>query len=229
MPAPATSETIAASILAGTLPSVVLRSVLAQSPELDHYQAARLLHYAFRGAWLIKCGWKWKFSENSDVFDTEFDLCVIRRLIDAGAGIPWDLPYCESEYRRVGPALEESARLALLAAREAVSYERLCERLEAMDDPLVCVQALWDGDTDGWFLGLDCIVRANGKLETIWLGTIPTDGDIRLFNGTVPPWPEAEHANVVGRRLAEKFNIEFYFPAPDTPDDTLPGWQELHA
>ncbi|NHZ33779.1 hypothetical protein [Massilia rubra] len=189
----------------------------------------RLLHDAFKGRWLLACGWKWKFTENCAALDTAFDLCVIGRLIEGGIAVPWDLAYCEAERQRVGPALAESARLELLAAREAVSYERLCERLAAMDAPPVCIQALWDGDSNGWFLGLDCIVRKNDKLETICLGTIPTDGDIRLFNGAVPPWPEAEHARMVGRQLAEKFNIEFYFPAPDTPDDTLPGWPGIHA
>lgn len=189
----------------------------------------RLLHDAFKGRWLLACGWKWKFTENCAAFDTVFDLCVIGRLIEGGIAVPWDLAYCEAERQRVGPALAESARLELLAAREAVSYERLCDRLEALDAPPVCIQALWGGDSDGWFLGLDCIVRENGKLEAINLGVIPSDGDILLVKGFVLRWPEAEHAKIVGRQLAEKFNIEFYFPSPDTPDDGLPGWQEFHA
>ncbi|WP_406280903.1 hypothetical protein [Embleya sp. NBC_00896] len=88
----------------------------------------------------------------------------------------------------------------------------------------VAIEAIWDGDTRGWFVVLLAVhddPPADHHLATIRLG-----GDLRIFNGQVPPWPEATQAGASGRALAELFDIPFHFASPDTPDDEAPRWRD---
>ncbi|MDH6580256.1 hypothetical protein [Kitasatospora sp. MAP5-34] len=84
------------------------------------------------------------------------------------------------------------------------------------------IEAVWDGDTQGWFvelLGVTTGPRAAYHLALIRFGT-----DMRLFNSSLPSWPEAEEANTVGRALAERLGLPFHFASPSTPDDSTPRW-----
>jgi hypothetical protein len=84
------------------------------------------------------------------------------------------------------------------------------------------VEAVWDGDTQGWFVELLAVMvepRAEYRLATVRCG-----GDIRSFNGEVPPWPEAREAGSVGRALAERCGLPFHFGSPDVPDDRAVRW-----
>jgi hypothetical protein len=49
-------------------------------------------------------------------------------------------------------------------------------------------------------------------------------GDLRLFNGTVPPWPETQEAVETGSALARHFDLPFFFPSPDVPDLPAVRW-----
>ncbi|MEM6297775.1 MAG: hypothetical protein AAF740_03700, partial [Bacteroidota bacterium] len=53
-------------------------------------------------------------------------------------------------------------------------------------------------------------------------------GDIRLFQGTVPPYPESKVAQRIGEKLEEKYGLEFFFPSPYDPDNDCPRWTEKH-
>lgn len=44
-------------------------------------------------------------------------------------------------------------------------------------------------------------------------------GDGRVFNGEVPPWPEAAEAQAVGQTLAAQLGVPFRFESPDGPTD----------
>jgi hypothetical protein len=59
----------------------------------------------------------------------------------------------------------------------------------------------------------------------IRLAMIRHGSDMRLFNGTVPLWPEAQEAETVGRALAEQFAVPFHFASPDQPDLDAPRWR----
>jgi hypothetical protein len=79
------------------------------------------------------------------------------------------------------------------------------------------IEAIWDGDTEGWFVVLTAVSvreRTEEALAVLRLG-----GDIRLLQGRVPPWPEAEQASVLGAAVASHFGIPFHFPSPDEPND----------
>lgn len=49
-------------------------------------------------------------------------------------------------------------------------------------------------------------------------------GDIRLFNGHVPPWTEAQQATEQGQAVAQHVGVPFHFTSPTTPDVHLPRW-----
>ncbi|RZJ54058.1 MAG: hypothetical protein EOO44_06380 [Flavobacterium sp.] len=67
------------------------------------------------------------------------------------------------------------------------------------------------------------------KKETIQhLGVVSFGGDIRLFNGEVPSWPEAELAKEWGQKVSEKYGLTFYFPSHTEPDNDCPSWPQRH-
>lgn len=88
----------------------------------------------------------------------------------------------------------------------------------------VAVEALWDGDTDGWMLDVAVVTARGDGFFAQHVGTLRYGGDLRLFNGQVPPWPEALVARQAGERLAGELGVEFYFPSPEQPDDDCPHW-----
>lgn len=111
---------------------------------------------------------------------------------------------------------------------EESEYVELTNKIRSARGKPVCIQALWDGDTSGWFLILSVVLKTgvlfNKKFEEMYLTTIKKGGDIRIFNGEVPPWPEAVIAQDIGKRLTKEFSAEFFFPSPNQPDDECPNW-----
>ena len=95
----------------------------------------------------------------------------------------------------------------------------------------VAIQALWSGDTEGWSIEIELVTAKKSAFP--WgrrafashsLTCLRYGGDLRVFGGSVPPWPEAIVAERVGRRLAETHGLPFYFPSPCEPDDDCPPW-----
>jgi len=99
----------------------------------------------------------------------------------------------------------------------------LTEQVEALPGGTVAIEALWDGDSDGWCV--DLIALTDAPVAEHRLATVRHGGDLRLFNGAVPPWPEAREAETVGRALAERFGVPFHFASPDEPDIDAPRWR----
>ncbi|HEX2357609.1 MAG TPA: hypothetical protein VHI50_14285 [Micromonosporaceae bacterium] len=88
------------------------------------------------------------------------------------------------------------------------------------------IEAVWDGDTHGWLVLL-VAVRENPRTEST-LAIVRHGGDLRVFNGQVPPWSEAEEATHLGRALAERLRVPFYFASPEEPDVDVPRWWDVH-
>jgi hypothetical protein len=99
----------------------------------------------------------------------------------------------------------------------------LVEKVEALPGRTVAIEAVWDGDTDGWCV--DLMALTDDPATEHRLAMIRHGSDMRLFNGTVPPWPEAQEAETVGRALAEQFAVPFHFASPDQPDFDAPRWR----
>lgn len=215
---------VAERIRSGELPSAVLRSIVNEHPSDDEHHLDVLLCHAFDNSELIHYVWSWKRHTNTPARDTQFDIWVISCLLRGGVSLSWDSDYCKSESQRIKPALEKEAELELLAAKNAVSFDTLVRKIKSLEGRLACIEALWDGDTGGWFIILTAIMSNGYGLEEKYLGTISFGGDIRLFAGGVPPWPEAIYAQDVGEKIAQLFGATFYFPSPEKPDDQLPSW-----
>lgn len=97
--------------------------------------------------------------------------------------------------------------------------------------PPVAIEAFWDGDTAGWFVVLVVIYldgSAQGRQHRdLDLAVMRGEGgDLRIFDGEVPPWPEAVRAKVAGEDLAARLGIPFFFASPEHPEDECPRWWE---
>ena len=108
------------------------------------------------------------------------------------------------------------------------TYEEAVKKIDSIGGKPIVVEAQWEGDTQGWFLCMFIIIKKGifKKIESHYLGTIYFGGDIRIFQGTVPPYPESTIAQEIGKKLIAKYDIEFFFPSPDNPDDDCPRWTE---
>jgi hypothetical protein len=104
--------------------------------------------------------------------------------------------------------------------------EEILAKAAALPERPVAIEAFWDGDSTGWFVTLSAIVKSRRQYRDHFLWALRDGGDIRLFNGQVPPWPEAQLARIVGEELARKFGVPFYFPSPNYPEDQCPRWWE---
>jgi endonuclease YncB( thermonuclease family) len=98
----------------------------------------------------------------------------------------------------------------------------LTDMITAMPRKPAVIEAVWDGDTQGWGVRL-CAVSAHPRSET-HLALIRHGSAVLLFDNQVPPWPEAKEAEETGRALARHFGVPFHFASPDTPDDKAPRW-----
>ncbi|MCW2883970.1 MAG: hypothetical protein JWL58_832 [Streptosporangiaceae bacterium] len=98
-------------------------------------------------------------------------------------------------------------------------------KIQALPYRPAAIEALWDGDSEGWMVDLVAVTiepRAEHHLATVQHGT-----DMRLFNGEVPPWPEAQEATTIGRALAERLGVPFHFASPEKPDFAPRWWESL--
>ncbi len=104
--------------------------------------------------------------------------------------------------------------------------DELLSRARAATRKPVAVEALWDGDTHGWFVDLSVVAKRWIGYRHHHLKSYRDGGDIRIFNGQVPPWPEAQKARTIGEALAARLRVPFHFPSPDHPESECPHWWE---
>lgn len=112
------------------------------------------------------------------------------------------------------------------------TFEIMDQEIKKAGGRPTVLEAIWDGDTQGWFLLLNLYIETGylfWKKETVkHLGIVSFGGDIRLFTGGVPAWPEAELAKDLGRKASEKYGLTFYFPSDEHPDYDCPTWTKRH-
>ncbi len=109
--------------------------------------------------------------------------------------------------------------------KDNTSRQDIFDKANALTPKPIAFEALWDGDTIGWHILFNAITADHC---VHWLGMLSGGGDIRVFQGEVPPWPEALRANAIGQELALRFNVQFHFPSPNRPELSCPSWLERH-
>ncbi|WP_433371729.1 hypothetical protein ACQPZX_48070 [Actinoplanes sp. CA-142083] len=116
----------------------------------------------------------------------------------------------------------------LIEPEPTVELPQLIAAAKAIPDRVAAIEAVWDGDTFGWMVWLGAIVERPGqhheRFDEVGLAGIRRGGDIRLFLGEVPPWPEAAEATEKGHAVAAALGVPFHFTQPDTPDLDLMRW-----
>jgi len=85
------------------------------------------------------------------------------------------------------------------------------------------LEALWDGDTHGWWLALSLYVEKNNYLSCIYLGRVQAYGMLKGEGS-----PEAILAKELGAQAIKKYGLEFYFPSDKDADDDCPSWRDRH-
>ncbi|MDO7846834.1 hypothetical protein Q5H92_10735 [Hymenobacter sp. M29] len=113
------------------------------------------------------------------------------------------------------------------------SLESLDRAIQQVSGTHKVLEALWEGDTQGWYLCLSVYAE-----QGIWpvkrtvchpLGTVTLGSDLRLFTGQVPPWPEAELVKTFVQQTQRTYGLTLYLPSEE-PDDECPRWTErAHA
>jgi hypothetical protein len=95
---------------------------------------------------------------------------------------------------------------------------QICDALGGSGESVGSFRASWDGDTTGWMVWFEALTGAG---SVIWaFGIRAVGGDMRLFNGTVPPWLEVPYTEELGRRLATVYSVPFVFERRDGPIGT---------
>jgi hypothetical protein len=87
--------------------------------------------------------------------------------------------------------------------------------LEKRSAQPAAIEALWDGDTSGWFLRLSAVVQLDAEVDRrfglIHLGDFQAQDNIAL-------------ARYLGEAVAERYGVPFFFPSPDKEEDDCPHW-----
>ena len=91
------------------------------------------------------------------------------------------------------------------------------DALDGSGDPVGSFHAFWDGDTTGWLVWFEALSRTGSVIRGV--GIRGAGGDMRLFNGVVPPWPEVPYTEELGQRLAAIYRVPFAFERGNGPDD----------
>ncbi|MEU3493576.1 hypothetical protein ABZ747_08775 [Kitasatospora cineracea] len=122
-------------------------------------------------------------------------------------------------------------------AKRPLDPQEAARRAAAVPEPVLAVEAVWDGDTvQGWFVDLLAVgetrdhrlltvYRANGARHLGADG--PAGAPVADPAGARPS--AAAAADRLGRELAAALGVPFHFAAPDRPDDRAPRWQRPAA
>jgi len=111
------------------------------------------------------------------------------------------------------------------------TFDLLDKEIKQVGGRPVVLEALWDGDTNGWYLLL--------YLHTVTSRFFFLKDRQRHFLGEIGIQEGQEYytddkitvaliAEELGRQAAQKYKLTFYFPSKDDEDDDCPSWEERH-
>ncbi|SDH18064.1 hypothetical protein [Chitinophaga filiformis] len=113
---------------------------------------------------------------------------------------------------------------------DITTFETLDREIERIGGKPIVLEALWAGDTGGWYLllyiytvkGIFFFKRTTRHL----LGEVSSPEGIEYFTNGKPS--VSLLAEQFGNKASEKYNLTFYFPSPKDTDEDCPAWTERH-
>jgi len=110
------------------------------------------------------------------------------------------------------------------------TFDILDDEIKKVRGKPTVLEALWDGDTQGWYLLL-FIYKVSGHLflkkeSRHFLGVVSVTDEMEDYVND--KWTVAEFASYLGKKAKEKYNLVFYFPSEKDPDSDCPKWTERH-
>jgi hypothetical protein len=110
------------------------------------------------------------------------------------------------------------------------TFETLEQQINETPGTPTVLEAMWDGDSDGWYLLLFLYTVAASSseqaLEREFLEEVVLPEGSASFTGE--RWNVCLLAEELGNKAAEKYNLTFYFPANMHPDTDCPTWPDRH-
>lgn len=111
-----------------------------------------------------------------------------------------------------------------------ITFDKLDKEIKKVGGKPMVLEALWDGDTNGWYLLLYLYTVTSywflKRNKRHFLGEVSRpEGDGYYHDGKITVALLAEE---FGKRAIEKYNLIFYFPSKDKEDDDCPTWAERH-
>ncbi|SEW57474.1 hypothetical protein [Chitinophaga arvensicola] len=110
------------------------------------------------------------------------------------------------------------------------AFDTLDKEIIKVGGKPVVLEALWSGDTNGWYLLLYVnIIRSRFLIkreEQHLLGEVTLPEDSAYYTDGRPT--VAMVAEELGKWAAQKYGLTFYFPSRDNADEDCPGWAERH-
>lgn len=110
------------------------------------------------------------------------------------------------------------------------TFEALEQKINEIPGTPTVLEALWDGDSDGWHLRMYLYTVAASSPEQApereFLEEIVLPEGAAAFTGE--RWNECVLAEELGNKAAEKYNLTFYFPSNIHPDYSCPTWADRH-
>ncbi|TWF40325.1 hypothetical protein FHW36_1047 [Chitinophaga polysaccharea] len=110
------------------------------------------------------------------------------------------------------------------------TFESLDQQIKKAGGKPVVLEALWSGDTNGWYLSCYLYTVTYPfffrREHHYFLGQVAVPEGTEYFTNsklTIEGVAEA-----LGNQAAQKYGLTFYFPAKDGPDDECPAWTERH-
>ena len=103
----------------------------------------------------------------------------------------------------------------------------IIQKIKYLNNQPCAVQAIWDGNAQGWLLKIEAIIEQGKHCDAIKIADLQDkEGDLRLVNKIVPSWPEADFSIDLGQDIERELLIPFYFPSSDKPNNDCPNWCE---
>ncbi len=110
------------------------------------------------------------------------------------------------------------------------TFEVLEHTIKQISGQPTVLEALWDGDSQGWYLLFYLYTKpshAFSKQATRhFLGEVSVSEGMGQF--TNEQWAVPELAKQLGEKAIEKYNLTFYFPSPKDADNNCPKWTDRH-